>query len=235
MKKDRLFDKWPDRYDRWFQSPIGKLIKEYETNIVLELLNPRRGEMILDAGCGTGIFTVDFLAAGAHIIGLEISLPMLIGAVQKTGGHPFDAIQGDLMCLPFKDNSFDKVVSITTLEFIENAKGAVNELFRVTRQGGRVVVATLNSLSPWAVRRKAKTSKGQKHILEHAFFRSPQEIKAIMPYPCVIKTAIHFNKEEEPFRARKIEQQGQVKELNTGAFVAALCQKSERGFIERYS
>ena len=225
MNKEKLFDSWPQRYDAWFQTPIGRLVKAYESKIVLGLLRPGRGEIILDAGCGTGIFTRDFLAAGARIVGLEISWPMLTAARQKISRDFFHEVLGDMIKLPFKENRFDKVVSVTALEFVKDAEGAVRELFRVTRPGGRVVVATLNSLSPWAVRRKAKTQSGEKHILENAFFRSPEEIRAIVPYPCVIQTAIHFNKDEDPVRAKKIEQQGSLKKLDTGAFVAAAWQK----------
>ena len=225
MHKAKLFDSWPQRYDAWFQTPIGRLVKTYEAKTVLGLLKPGRGEIILDAGCGTGIFTLDFLAAGARIVGLEISWPMLITARRKVGGEPFEEILGDMIKLPFKENRFDKAVSVTALEFIEDAKGAVRELFRVTKPGGRVVVATLNSLSPWADRRKAKTKRGEKHVLEKAYFRSPQEISALAPYPCKIQTAIHFKKDEKPARAGEIEKQGFLKKSDSGAFVAASWEK----------
>ena len=225
MSTEKLFDKWPQRYDQWFQTPAGKRVKEYETEVILELLKSAHGESILDAGCGTGIFTLDFLAAGARVVGLEISLPMLAGASEKTSGYPFEKVQGDMLDLPFENDGFDKVVSVTALEFIADAAGAVNELFRVAKPGGRIVVATLNSLSPWGARRKAKTESGERHILENAFFRSPNELRALMPYPCVIKTAIHFNKDDDPARIRKIERKGRSEELETGAFVAALWQK----------
>lgn len=41
--------------------------------------------------------------------------------------------------LPFLENAFDKVISVTALEFIEDAKEAVEELFRVTRKGARLL------------------------------------------------------------------------------------------------
>lgn len=225
MAKDKLFDRWPEKYDRWFQTPIGRLVFKYENHIVLECLKPGPGEKILDAGCGTGLFTLDFLAAGAQVTGLELSLPMLAAACRKTGGFPFLPVQGDMIGLPFADSSFDKAISVTALEFVEDAGAAVSELFRVVRPGGTVVVATLNSLSPWAERRKAKTRRGAKHILETAFFRSPQEIAALAPYPCKIKTAVHFDKDEKPERAREIEKRGQAARLNTGAFVVNAWQK----------
>ncbi len=219
MSKERLFDDWPERYDRWFQTPIGKLVIEAEREAVNEFVDPAPGERILDAGCGTGLFTLDFLSRGAHVTGLELSLPMLEGARRRAGTIRFEGVQGNMSNLPFADASFDKVVSITALEFVADAAGAVRELLRVTRTGGLVVVATLNSLSPWAERRRAKTLKGEKHILEKAFFRSPDEMRALLPLPTRIKTVIHFEKDEDPQRARRIERAGQDQGLDTGAFV----------------
>ena len=130
--------------------------------------------------------------------------------------------------LPFADASFDKAVSITALEFIEDARGAVDELFRVTRPGGCVVVATLNSLSPWATRRKAKTLQGQRHILEGAFFRSPDELLACSQLKGIAGTAVHFQKDDDPAEAAITERRGNLLGLDTGAFVAVRWVKPDR-------
>jgi ubiquinone/menaquinone biosynthesis C-methylase UbiE len=215
-----LFDEWPERYDQWFRTPIGKLVREVEGELINRLLAPGPGERILDVGCGTGVFTVDFLAAGTDVVGLDISRPMLNLARKKTMGCAFFPVQGDLQYLPFSQNSFDRTVSITALEFIADAKSAIDELFRVTRPGGCVVVATLNSLSPWAACRTAKTLRGQRHILESAVFRSPNELLACSPFVGISETAVHFQKDDDPAEAMIIEQRGRLQKLDTGAFVA---------------
>lgn len=225
MAEKALFDEWPERYDQWFTTPIGKLVKEVEGELISHLLAPRPGEKVLDAGCGTGIFTVDFLAAGAQVVGLDISGPMLSLARKKTTGYTFFPVQGDMQHLPFGEDSFDKAISITALEFIADARSAVDELFRVTRPGGYVMVATLNSLSPWAARRRAKTPRGQSHILENAVFRSPDELLACSPFMGIAKTAVHFQKDDDPTEAMIIEQHGRLQGLNTGAFVAVRWEK----------
>ena len=84
---------------------------------------------------------------------------MLIQAGKKLKGFPFEMVLADMLNLPFRENSFNKVVSVTALEFIEDGKEAVEELFRVTQRGGRIVVATLNSLSPWARAGRLKQGK----------------------------------------------------------------------------
>jgi ubiquinone/menaquinone biosynthesis C-methylase UbiE len=218
--KARLFDEWPEKYDQWFETPIGTLVKKYENQLLLDLLQPRRGEMILDVGCGTGVFTLNILGLGTRVIGLDISQPMLVRASQKTGKYPFRGVAGDMRFLPFADECFDKVVSMTALEFTADGKGAVSELFRVTRKGGVVVVTTLNSLSPWAVRRNKAADRGHS-LFEQMIFRSPDDLRALAPVDGTVKTAVHFLKDDDPQRAPGIERDGQKQGLDTGAFVAA--------------
>jgi ubiquinone/menaquinone biosynthesis C-methylase UbiE len=213
-----IFDDWPEKYDRWFETPIGSLVKRYERELILEMLQPGPGEKIMDAGCGTGIFTLDILTAGARVTGLDLSFPMLRRAGSKLGTYPFQMAQGDLRGLPFAGNSFDKTVSVTAIEFIEDARNAVIELFRVTKPGGRIVVASLNSKSPWAVRRTAAAGKGHS-IFKHARFWSPEEMGALMPVECHTRTAIHFLKDDDPVLARTVEEEGQARGLDTGAFL----------------
>ena len=219
-----IFDEWPESYDKWFETPIGRLIKEYESELVLEMLRPGQGERILDVGCGTGVFTLDILAAGAHVVGLELSLPMLLRAGTKLSGHAFHMVRGDMSKLPFADKVFDKIVSVTAIEFIVDATGTIGELFRVTKPGGYIVVATLNSLSPWADRRKARAKEGHS-VFEHTVFRSPDELKNLSPVQGVVRTAIHFQKHDDLERAKEIEKHGRAKGLDTGAFLVARWEK----------
>ncbi len=153
-EKGRLFDLWPETYDRWFTTPIGALIKKVEGELLLEFLKPAPGERILDAGCGTGVFTRDICACGSKVIGIDLSLPMLRRAREKISTPSFQAAAADLLSLPFPADSFHKTISVTAVEFIPDARRAFAEMFRVTRPGGGIVVATLNALSPWAARRR---------------------------------------------------------------------------------
>jgi ubiquinone/menaquinone biosynthesis C-methylase UbiE len=220
----QFFDEWPEAYDRWFTTPIGSLVKRYESELILNLLSPKLGEVILDAGCGTGIFTLDILSSGPKVIGLDLSLPMLMRGKKRLEGFPFQIVLADMLDLPFPEGSFDRAVSVTALEFIEDGKAAVDELFRVTKRGGCIVVATLNSLSPWALRRRDE-AKERRSVFEKAVFRSPDELRSLAPAAGMVKTAIHFQKGDDPERAVKIEHEGKRNNLNTGAFVAVRWEK----------
>ncbi|MBN1613480.1 MAG: class I SAM-dependent methyltransferase [Deltaproteobacteria bacterium] len=192
----------------------------------MELLAPAEGESVLDAGCGTGIFTLDFLAAGSRVTGIDISVPMLQRAREKAGEDSFRVLAGDILNLPFADEAFDKAVSVTALEFVEDAERAVRELFRVTKRGGSIVVASLNSLSPWAVRRRAEAQAKPGSIFREALFRSPDELCALATVEGTVRTAVHFQKDEAPDQIGEIERLGRQAGLMTGAFVAVCWKKN---------
>jgi ubiquinone/menaquinone biosynthesis C-methylase UbiE len=218
-REKAIFDKWPEKYDQWFETPIGSLVRKYESELMLDFLKPAPGEIVLDAGCGTGVFTRDIISSGSKVVGFDISFPMLRRAAEKFRGSPFRAVRGDISTLPFRAESFDKVISITALEFIAEAKSAVAELFRVTRRGGVVVVATLNSRSPWAARRREEARKGHS-IFSKAILRSPDDLLSLSPVEGVVRTAIHFDKEDSPEKAVEVEREGQTMRWMTGAFAA---------------
>ena len=214
-----LFDSWTDKYDSWFTTPCGTLVKKYETDLLLQMLHPKPGERILDVGCGTGVFTQDVLDCGATVIGIDLSLPMLEKALIRTRDTDFSGLCGDMCALPFPDNSFDRVFSMTAIEFVADAEKAIAELERVTRQGGCIVLTTLNSLSPWATERHQKGQDGHS-LFQNISFRSPQDMRLLVPQTCVIKSAIHFQKTDRIGDIPEIELRGNKDHSDTGAFLA---------------
>ncbi len=217
--KPKLFDSWASRYDGWFETPIGALVKQYESSLLLEMLNPLPGESILDVGCGSGLFTNDVMTKRVKITGVDLSQPMLRNAIDKIPAYAFTGTCADMCALPFADNSFDKTFSMTAIEFVEDAKKAVAELDRVTRKGGIVVLTTLNSLSPWAERRLVAAKNGHA-LFQKVFFRSPDDMRALIPSDPVVKTAIHFQKNSFPADVPLIERAGIKEQADTGAFLA---------------
>ena len=219
------FDNWPERYANWFATPIGALVREIETRWLLDLLQPAAGERILDAGCGSGIFTAPVIERGARVIGLDLSLPMLRHARAALPGGTFAPLAADLCQLPFAGGRFDRSVSVTALEFVADGRRALAELFRVTRPGGRIVVATLNRLGPWATRREAAARADADSVFRHAHFRSPADLAELAPVEGRVVTAIHFPKETDPTTARALEAAGRAERRDSGAFVIGCWRK----------
>lgn len=221
-----LFDTWTERYDSWFTTPMGRKIRKYESALLLDLLDPQPGELILDAGCGTGLFTLDVLARGARIVGIDLSRPMLAVAGERLRSNRFTGLCADMCALPFGAGIFDRLFSMTAIEFVADAGTAISEFERVTRPGGSLVVATLNSLSPWAELRRKKGQEGH-DLFQQAVFRSPAEMRELITADCRCRTAIHFRKKDPLEQIPLLEEEGNRQKAETGAMLAVQWQRGE--------
>ena len=113
---------------------------------VVQLARVKAGERAVDLCCGTGDLSFALAAAGAQTVGLDFSAPMLEvanGRVAKMATAAGDApqfMQGDAQQLPFPDGSFDVVTVGYGLRNLASWERGVEEMVRVARPGGRVIV-----------------------------------------------------------------------------------------------
>lgn len=145
-----VFDKFYSGYDDWYETSMGAFVDRVETKAAFSLLDPKAKMKILDAGCGTGNFSIKLVKAGCYVTGVDLSLKMLEQAEQK---FPDDAVKlhkGDICGMGFKDNTFDAVISMAAFEFINNPAVAYRELKRVVKPGGRIVIGTIQNGGSWA-------------------------------------------------------------------------------------
>jgi SAM-dependent methyltransferase len=117
--------------------------KQYQTNAgfvaelgkpVLDLLAPKRGERVLDLGCGDGTLTLEIARAGCDVIGIDSSEAM-VEAARSAG---VDAYLGDGAELGFVDE-FDAIFTNATLHWIKPPERVVSGVWRALRCGGRFV------------------------------------------------------------------------------------------------
>ena len=104
---------------------------------------PSRGERILDLAAGTGTSSAPFAEAGASVFPTDISMGML--RVGKEQQPLLDFVAGDALQLPFADESFDAVTISYGLRNVERTSHALEEMLRVTKPGGRVVIAEFST------------------------------------------------------------------------------------------
>jgi len=116
---------------------------------VMELLNPSEKELILDVGCGNARDIGLFSMIGAISVGIDISKGMIKEAREKIGKENLDSefLLDDATRIPFKNNIFDKVLCSETIEHIPNWEKTINEMQRVLKKGGLLVITTPNMKS----------------------------------------------------------------------------------------
>lgn len=141
-------------YDKWYETPKGVYADEQEKKLFLKLTEFKKGQTLLDVGCGTGHFSFWFYNLGLKVTGIDLSLEMLKVAKSKLKNKEIEFFRGDASLLPFSDNSFDLVVLITTLEFTSNPRQVLSEAFRVCRN--KIFLGVLNKYSILAFKRKLK-------------------------------------------------------------------------------
>jgi ubiquinone/menaquinone biosynthesis C-methylase UbiE len=100
-------------------------------------------DVVLDVACGTGNATIPAARTGATVTGIDLTPSLLDAgkAAAKEAGVEIEWIEGDAQQLPFDDDSFDVVLSVFGCMFAPDHRKTAEELARVLKPGGRLVVA----------------------------------------------------------------------------------------------
>lgn len=127
---DRLAASYDDRWHRYID------LTARET---LERAAIVAGEKLLDAGCGSGALLRQALSRNARAAGVDLSVAMLAEARRDPGGRGW-LIAGDAECLPIRSSTFDIAVSLSSFHLWPEPLHGLQELRRVLRPGGRLVL-----------------------------------------------------------------------------------------------
>lgn len=114
-----------------------------------DALQPKRGETILDIGCGNGLLTAELARAVGQegkVIGIDPSEDMRAVAVNRCKEYSFVAfMDGVATALPLEDAVADKAVSVQVFEYVEDIETAVADAMRCLKPGGRLVISDLHA------------------------------------------------------------------------------------------
>jgi ubiquinone/menaquinone biosynthesis C-methylase UbiE len=99
---------------------------------------------ILDIGCGAGTYVRSLAKLGYRAVGLDYSLPSLQRAVAADQPKAGKYIAAEAYHLPFRNESFDMVISMGVLQVLTNPEEALGEMVRVLRPGGWLLIEFLN-------------------------------------------------------------------------------------------
>ena len=141
-----MFDAVARRYD--VTNDVISLGQDrYWRRATLGAVGAQRGEQVLDLAAGTGTSSEPLADAGVRVVPCDLSFGML--EVGKRRRPDLGFVAGDATALPFADESFDAVTISFGLRNVVDTAGALSELLRVTRPGGRLVVCEF-SRPTWA-------------------------------------------------------------------------------------
>ncbi|MEX2648042.1 MAG: class I SAM-dependent methyltransferase [Alphaproteobacteria bacterium] len=143
----------PESYahDAGFVSALGAPL--------IDLLDPRPGERILDLGCGDGALTAELVARGAKVVGVDAS-PAMVAAAR---GRSLDARLADGQALAF-DADFDAVFSNAAIHWMPRQDRVVAGVRRALRPGGRFVAEFGGAGNVEAIRRAVHAELAERGI-----------------------------------------------------------------------
>lgn len=118
-------------------------LNKHET---LNLMDLKPGHVVLDAGCGTGVDAVQMarlVAPSGHVYGVDFSQEMINEAASQAAANdlPITFQQGSIYELTFADNFFSRCRADKTFQHLARPEVALRELIRVTKPGGKIVIA----------------------------------------------------------------------------------------------
>ncbi|MFC1830089.1 class I SAM-dependent methyltransferase [Thermodesulfobacteriota bacterium] len=205
-------------YENWFKDPRNRFTVELENKLMLDMLKPSRGETLLDIGCGTGASLLPFLDMGLQVTGLDPS-PYMLDIASKKSQHRVDLHRGFAEDLPFEDNAFNYACLITTLEFVDDPRKAIEEAGRVAKN--RLFLGVLNRYAIKGIQRRVK-GVFTKTIYNRAHFFSVWELKQMIrsllgDVPVNWRTVCQFPSPQGKITS-KIEQSSLVQRCPFGAF-----------------
>jgi arsenite methyltransferase len=112
--------------------------------LVMNALSAQPGEDVADVGCGPGFYLTELAEqVGPHgsVTGIDSASAMLAVAAKRAERHENVTFhRADATSLPVPDHAFDALLSVQVLEYVPDVDGAIAEIHRVLRPGGRAVI-----------------------------------------------------------------------------------------------
>jgi SAM-dependent methyltransferase len=144
LQKHSIHEEWIENY----RNPEAEAFADTLVDGALGLSRLPKGSTILDAGCGTGTNSRRLARAGYRVTGVDFSEFALREATAESAGLDIDFRRGDLTALSFPDRSFDAVFCFGVLMHIPELEKALDELVRVLKPGGVLMLSETNASSP---------------------------------------------------------------------------------------
>ena len=130
------FDGVADKWDEMRRAFFGEGVRR----AAVHAAGVGPGQIVADVGTGTGFIAKAAIEAGARVIGIDNSEGMLAQVRERFAGRAFEARQGDTDALPLADGEMDAVLGNMVLHHAPDPAGAIREMARALKPGGRLVI-----------------------------------------------------------------------------------------------
>ena len=129
----QLWSTSPKNWADYFEPSFLPMYKK-----VMQKLPLSKDTLLLDAGCGSGLFSFMAIQEGAQVVGVDAASGLLEISRERNPENNF--LEEDLEKLPFNDETFDVVTGFNSFQYAGDFEAALTEAKRVLKQGGRLVI-----------------------------------------------------------------------------------------------
>lgn len=140
MSSKVYFDTIASQWDSMQQSFFSETVRER----ALAVAGVQAGQSAADIGAGSGFITEALLQHKLKVIAVDQSPEMLAQMRQKFGANGVDYRLGEAEQLPISDYSLDYVFANMYLHHVESPAGAIREMIRTLKPGGKLVITDLD-------------------------------------------------------------------------------------------
>jgi trans-aconitate 2-methyltransferase len=146
---------------------------------ILSWLDPQPGEQIIDLGCGTGHLTAKIAAAGANVVGIDVSAEMIAAARSSYPELDFQEQDARSLSIPEPVNA---VFSNATMHWIPEAELAARRIYEAILPGGRFVAEFGGHGNVAAIVAAARSSLQPDNLFDwpNQYYPTPEEYKSIL-------------------------------------------------------
>ena len=221
-KNMAIFDKEAQTYDSWYQTTLGSYVFQKESRLLSKMIGETSCKNMLEVGCATGIHSRFLIRDDNRITGVDISNEMIAEA-KKYQSENLRFTVMDALHLDFKDNTFDIVFSATMIEFIEKKQDLYQELLRVLKPGGFLVIGTIQKGSSFYDLYQTPYFQ-ENTVFKHARFLGLQDLIDLGTTEFVTFEECLFNTPKELEENEMLED---IKKDKPGSFLVCVYQKGE--------
>ncbi len=169
-EKNNPFDEFAEKYDNWFDTEEGRIIYKTEMNALKEIYIDN--ENSVEIGVGSGRF--------AAPLGVNFGIDTSFELIKYARFRNIKVAMAKGEDTPFFDNVFDTVLVVVTLCFLDEIEKTLNEVRRIIKEKGDLVIGFIPVSSEWGKLYKEQGKEGHKFYRYAKFYTTNEIIEYLL-------------------------------------------------------
>lgn len=160
LPEEALIRTGPVDHADWNYRPLLGRVQRTRFGLIRRLLGEQASGRLLEIGYGSGVFMPELARHAGELFGIDPHpMPTEVETVLRNHGVQASLLSGSAESLPYADDFFDCVVSVSAMEYVVDIESGCREIRRVLKPGGRLVLATPGASPIWDLALRLSTGE----------------------------------------------------------------------------